>query len=39
VYENGRHAQTTDYSRECDPTLETEDAAFTDQLLRAASRR
>jgi len=38
VYEDGRYDQTVDYSRPLDPPLEAEDAAWAEQLLRAAGR-
>jgi hypothetical protein len=39
VYANGRYALTLDYRRPCDPALEPGDAAWSDDLLRAAGRR
>jgi hypothetical protein len=38
VYETGRYA-SVDYRRPCEPPLEGEEAAWTDELLRAAGRR
>lgn len=38
VYRNGRYDRT-DYSKPCDPPLEGEDAAFAEQVLKAAGRR
>jgi hypothetical protein len=38
VYRNGRYDRT-DYSKPCEPPLEGEDAAFAEQVLKAAGRR
>jgi hypothetical protein len=39
VYETGRYARTLDYTRPPDPPLDPEDAAWADELLRAAGKR
>ena len=39
VYENGRYAIRVDYHHDPLPPLESNDAAWADQLLRAAQRR
>ena len=38
VYRNGRY-DLSDYSRPCDPPLSGDEAAWADELLRAAGRR
>jgi hypothetical protein len=38
VYRNGRYDRT-DYSKPCEPALEGEEAAFVEQMLKAAGRR
>lgn len=39
VYANGRYGLTLDYSQPCDPPLSKDDAAWADELLKAAGRR
>jgi hypothetical protein len=39
AYENGRYARRIDYHRDPVPPLDTNDAPWADQLLRAAQRR
>lgn len=39
AYQNGRYARTLDYRRDPDPPLAGDDAAWADQLLRAAGKR
>jgi hypothetical protein len=39
AYDNGRYARRIDYRREPEPPLDSADAAWADELLRAAKRR
>lgn len=39
AYQNGRYARTIDYSKQPDPPLDGEDAAWADDLLRQAGKR
>lgn len=39
VYEDGRYDQTLDYTRPLDPPLAGDDAAWADELVRAAGKR
>jgi hypothetical protein len=39
AYENGRYARTIDYRKPCEPALDTPDATWADELLKAAGRR
>jgi len=39
VYDDGRYDETIDYSKDPDPPLDDPDAAWADQMLRAAGRR
>jgi hypothetical protein len=39
AYDNGRYRRRLDYRRDLVPPLEADDAAWADQLLRAAQRR
>lgn len=39
AYRNGRYATTLDYRQPCDPPLEGDDAAWADELLKAAGKR
>lgn len=39
AYLNGRYDRTLRYDRPCEPPLEGADAAWADDLLRAAGRR
>ncbi len=39
VYASSRYDRTTDYRQPCDPPLSGDDAAWADELLKAAGRR
>lgn len=39
AYQNGRYARTIDYKRPPEPPLESDDAAWADELLRRAGKR
>jgi hypothetical protein len=39
VYQDGRYDQTIDYSQPLDPPLQSDDAAWADQLLKSAGKR
>ena len=39
VYDDGRYDQALNYSRQLEPALDPEDAAWADELLRKAGRR
>lgn len=39
AYINGRYDRTLDYRQPCEPPLDDDDAAWADELLRAAGRR
>jgi hypothetical protein len=39
AYEAGAHGRTIDYANPCDPPLEGDDAAWANELLRAAGKR
>lgn len=39
AYDNGRYARRIDYRRELDPSLDADETAWADQLLRAVQRR
>ena len=39
AYRNGRYDRTVDYTQPCEPPIQGSDAAWADELLRAAGRR
>ncbi|HEY3242498.1 MAG TPA: DUF4058 family protein, partial [Phycisphaerae bacterium] len=39
AYEASRYDRTTDYRRSCEPPLEGQEAAWADELLKAAGKR
>lgn len=39
AYEASRYDRTTDYRRPCEPPLEGDEAAWADELLKAAAKR